>query len=131
MQKSLNELLDMVLRDVRNSAGPQPLVEDLAWSRESGQMTAFLRNADGTGAGVQVMEGEPEAQQLAELADQVQEWFIEARWAQGLSTSWPDCPHHPGSHPLSAVAREGRAVWTCPVDHSAIADVGGLRSRAN
>ena len=48
------------------------------------------------------------------LADWVQEWAVEALWSLGRSATWPQCPHHPDSHPLAPVERAGRAVWVCP-----------------
>lgn len=60
------------------------------------------------------MAGDPLPQRIAGVADQVQEWAVEELWRTGRPATWPECPWHPGSHPMTAVARDGRAGWTCP-----------------
>jgi hypothetical protein len=52
----------------------------------------------------------PEAEALAELASQIQDFAVEATWGEPL----PPCPGHP--HPLSAHVVDGVAVWECPRD---------------
>jgi hypothetical protein len=69
---------------------------------------------------------EPLAQRIASVADQIQEWAVEARWHAGRPATWPGCPHHPDSHPLMAAVREGRAVWICPRAGDLVSDVGHL-----
>src|SRR5262249_16234681 len=55
------------------------------------------------------------AEQVWWLADQVQEWEVEALWRVGRSATWPECPEHPNSHPLQPdVDGEDGAVWRCP-----------------
>jgi hypothetical protein len=127
-EDALAELLDTVLADVRDAAGPRPRVEYESRSDTTGQIKAMLYDCDGTGSGVSVMPGRPRAEQLAGVADQVQEWCIEARWSRGLSTNWPPCPHHPTGHPLAARVSGNRAVWVCAVDALEVADVGRLGS---
>jgi len=62
--------------------------------------------------------------------DPVQEWAIEAHWHAGKSASWPECPDHPRSHPLTPVLREDSPVWTCPRTGRLICGVGQLPSSA-
>ena len=57
----------------------------------------------------------------------IQEWAVEARGRRAAAT-WPECPQHPGSHPLMAAVREGRAVWICPRTGDLVSDVGRLRA---
>jgi hypothetical protein len=63
---------------------------------------------------LELVAAEPLAQRIASVADQIQEWAVEARWHAGRPATWPGCPLHPDSHPLMAAVREGRAVWICP-----------------
>jgi hypothetical protein len=130
MDSSLGEALVPVLDDLRNSGAPVPDVRDEQWSDFPGQVTAMLRAADGSGQGVSAMAAEPLPQRIASVADQVQEWAIEALWRAGRPATWPECPQHPGSHPLAAAVQNGRAVWTCPQTRHIVTSVGSLRSQA-
>jgi hypothetical protein len=67
----------------------------------------------------------PRAEQLAEVADHVQEWEITELAAAGRPTNWPPCPAHPDNHPLSAAVRDSTAVWVCPTDGRAVRPIGG------
>jgi hypothetical protein len=123
---TLAEALAPVLRDLENSGSVIPEVRDNQWSDVEGQATAMLHSPDGSGQGVYVMAGESLAQRIASVADQVQEWAVEELCAVGRPTNWPHCPQHRSSHPLSAVERDGRAVWTCPVTGDPASDIGQL-----
>ncbi len=126
VDSALSEALAPVLRDLKNSGGPCPEVRDRQWSDVPGQATAMLYGPDGSGQGVSAMAGEPLPDRIASVADQVQEWAVEALWHAGRPATWPECPEHPGSHPLAAQLREDRAVWTCPKTGHLICAVGKL-----
>jgi hypothetical protein len=66
-----------------------------------GRVSAMLYGPDGSGMGVSAMAGEPLPKRIASVADQVQEWAIEAHWHASRPATWPECPEHPGSHPLA------------------------------
>jgi hypothetical protein len=125
---ALSEALAPVLGDLENSGALMPDIRDEKWSDFEGQISAMLYGMDGSGQGVFVMTGEPLPQAIASVADQVQEWAIEAHWHAGRPTSWPECPEHPGSHPLTARLHDDRAVWACPATGHPICDVGQLPS---
>jgi hypothetical protein len=74
----------------------------------------MLYAPDGSGQGVYWGPDDRPGVRLAEVADQVQEWAVEALWGAGKPAVWPHCPVHPGSHPLAATVVEGVAVWVCP-----------------
>jgi hypothetical protein len=84
----------------------------------------MLWSPDGSGTGIRVELLAPEAERVAMIADQVQEWVIEELWGSA-PTNWPPCPNHPGSHPLAASARDV-AMWSCPADGTPVAPVGSL-----
>ncbi len=86
----------------------------------------MLYEPDGTGMGISTMLGQPRAQQVAELADQVQEWAVEALCAATMPAVWPECPAHPNAHPLAPVVLHGQAVWSCPRDGVTVALIGEL-----
>lgn len=129
MDIALSEALAPVLDDLRNSGGPVPGVRDGQWSSFPGQVTAVLRAADGSGQGVYAMTEEPLAQRIASVADQVQAWAVEELCRTHRPATWPECPWHPDSHPLAAMVREGRAVWTCPKSDRTASSIGALRDR--
>ena len=70
----------------------------------------------------------PFEEQVAFVADQIQEIIIEELWAAGRSNVWPECPVHV-THPLKAGVADARAVWRCPRDGSVIAGIGELTLR--
>lgn len=122
----LSEALAPVLRDLENSGALLPDIRDEQWSDFDGQITAMLYGPDGSGQGVFVMAGESLPERITSVADQVQEWAVEAHWQAGKSASWPECPEHPRSHPLTPVLREERPAWACPRSGHLICGVGQL-----
>ncbi len=126
VDSALSEALAPALRDLENSGVPLPEVRDRQWSDVPGQVTAMLYGPDGSGQGVSAMAGAPRPDRIASVADQVQEWAVEALWQAGRPATWPECPEHPGSHPLAAQLRDPRAVWTCPKTGNPTRAVGEL-----
>ena len=126
MDPALSEALAPVLRDLENSGALIPDIRDEQWSDFEGQVTAMLYAPDGSGQGVFVMAGEQRQERIASVADQVQEWAVEALWQAGRPATWPECPEHRGSHPLAAQLRGHRAVWTCPKAGNQVSVVGEL-----
>jgi hypothetical protein len=90
---ALSEALALVLRDLGNSGAPVPDVRDTQWSNFPGQITAMLHDTDGTAQGVFAMASESLPQRIASVADQVQEWAVEALWRAGGPATWPEMPY--------------------------------------
>lgn len=90
----------------------------------------MLHDVDGTAQGVFAMAAESLAERMASVADQVQEWAVEALWRAGRPASWPECPEHPNSHPLEPVVQQDRAVWVCPKTRQLVGDIGRLGAPA-
>lgn len=126
MTRLIDELLDVVLWDLRTSGLPSPRVEPSDWQSWEPSESATLYAPDGSGMGVWVDLSAGTAQQLADLADQVQEWAVEELCRVRLPTSWPRCEAHPDNHPLQARVRKGNAVWACPKKGAADVLVGQL-----
>lgn len=108
-----------VLRDLAAGKVPAPRLEKCSGYAFPDALEIMLFAQDGSGQGVNIQRGEPFVEQLARLADQVQEWAVEVLWAIGRSAVWPECPEHPNSHPLRVdvsadEAGAERAVWQCP-----------------
>ncbi len=130
MDALLRQALTEVLRDLQNTSGPIPEVRDRPFDYDDDRATAMVYSAAGFGRGVSAYRHNTPAERLASVADQVQEWAVEALWTAARPATWPECPQHPDAHPLSAVARGGRAEWICPVSGRAVGEIGRLSARA-
>ena len=126
MDPDLERALRPVLADLRATGVPVPQIVDSDWTGEADRPGATLWSPDGSGQGVAVHRGRPPAEQVADVADQVQEWVVEELWRRA-PTNWPRCPHHPTTHPLAARLQSGAAWWVCPRDGVAVSEIGSLR----
>ncbi|MFJ8631901.1 hypothetical protein [Streptomyces sp. NPDC093568] len=117
------EAVDTVLRDLRAQCAVQP---EIRWDDGFG---ITLWAPDGSGQGLTPHPDGTTAELLAHLADQVQDWAVEALWSEGVSAVWPQCPTHPDTHPLSATLRADAAVWVCPKRGTTVARIGELKTR--
>ncbi|GAA3935828.1 hypothetical protein [Actinoplanes auranticolor] len=126
MHPELAAALAPILTDLGRPEGVLPEIRDKEWNDLPATASAYLFAQDGSGQGISVALGQPFHHQVAELADRVQDWAVEALWSLGRPTNWPPCPRHPQSHPLAAVESQERAVWRCPADNVEIAAIGGL-----
>jgi hypothetical protein len=126
MKASLDSAIAVVVQDLRSSGGPDLNIVDSDWSAVEGQITVMIRNPSGTGMGLYIMRDWTFTQQVAAIAEQIQEWAVEELWSVGESATWPQCPRHPDSHPLQAAVENDTAVWKCPVLDVRIAEVGRL-----
>ncbi|MEV5121393.1 hypothetical protein AB0K49_00970 [Streptomyces decoyicus] len=117
------EALETVLRDLQVQCAVQPRI------REDDRFGIMLWAPDGSGQGLTSPLGGTAAERLVHLADQVQEWAVEALWSEGASAVWPQCPTHPDTHPLTATVRTDTAVWVCPKRGAVVARIGELETR--
>jgi hypothetical protein len=116
----------IVARDLDNRDAMVPAVAEDDWSDDHEWLvTAMTWWPDGSGAGISVRPYESLADRVAFLADQFQESEVDALWAAGRPPVWPQCPDHPGTHPLGATVRNAVAVWMCS-GTDVIAPIGGL-----
>ncbi|MFG2005515.1 hypothetical protein ACGFNU_40845 [Spirillospora sp. NPDC048911] len=74
---------------------------------QSGGEFVIWLEMDGGSVGAVFQEDEAEAEVIARLADQFQDYVLEVSGSPA-----PPCPEH--QHPLSAVVVAGKALWTCP-----------------
>ena len=122
-----------VLRDLRAADAIVPEVRYEAWpDRGPESVSAFIAPAGRTvgSRGVWVELAASRAEQVARLAEQVQEWEVEELCAAGRSATWPECPEHPNAHPLEPVVTDaGAASWRCPRAGLAICAIGELAGR--
>ncbi|WP_194900187.1 hypothetical protein, partial [Catenulispora pinisilvae] len=115
------EALETILHDLRAQHAVLPKV------RVDAADETMLYAPDGSGQGL-IWLGGPGPDPLANLADQVQEWAVEALWTAGEPAVWPHCPIHPNTHPLTATVEAGTAVWACRTSGATVAAIGELGS---
>lgn len=137
MVEDFAAVLAPILRDLAaGHVAAAPRLGDCAGAVEAAQGPAVLliRAPDGSSCAISLLSDTPFTEQLARVADQVQEWAVEVLWAAGEPAVWPHCPDHPDSHPLHArvqqwtdgAQHEEAAVWTCPKSGRTICAIGDL-----
>ena len=132
----LDAALEPVLADLRATGAIVPGVRYESWEGRGPDFVCAWITPPGsppTGRisvgsnGVWVARSGPAGARLAELAEQVQEWEVEALAAAGLPATWPECPEHPRSHPLAPdVDDDECAVWRCPRSQRIVCAIGEL-----
>jgi hypothetical protein len=97
-----------------------PLIADLRTTNEldlgldpDDEFICMVTEPDGSGSALGFGAHTHSAEWLAATADQLQDIVIDARRSVGLPVTWPECPSHPATHPLSPVVDAGGAVWVC------------------
>ncbi|MGW3030812.1 hypothetical protein ACWDCB_06220 [Streptomyces sp. NPDC001178] len=115
--------METVLRDLRAQCAVRPRI------RVDDKYGIMLHAPDGSGQGLTSPQGGTAAERLANLADQAQEWAVEALWSEGAPAVWPNCPAHPDTHPLTATVVADTAVWACPKTGATVARIGELAGR--
>ena len=125
MDAELETALAPVLADLARTTALTPRFEDVEWPVEGAVGTmVFLRGAGG--AGVSIIKSADRTGQVVSVADQVQDWAVEALSGFGRSPIWPECPEHPNSHPLRPIERNEAAFWVCPVSRDEISAIGSF-----
>jgi hypothetical protein len=126
MPRAIDIALELIANDLVAGDVPVPRIEQTTWQDWDSSESVMLFAADGSGQGVWLDLGLPQAERMAHLADQVQDWAVEELARLGRSTNWPACPDHPATHPLEAAAENDRAVWACPARGATSSPIGGL-----
>lgn len=121
--------LEPVLSDLARTAAVSLKMRACEPSDVPGLVTAMIVTADGSGTGISVALGDQQADRVLTLADQLQEIVVEALWSEARPATWPECPEHPGTHPLRAVRVGTSAMWICPTNGSQVAEIGSLSAR--
>jgi hypothetical protein len=95
--------------------------------RTAASVCAWIQGPAGTGEGIWILLDSSPAQQVAELAEQFQNWAADRLHDAGRIPEWPPCPEHPGRpHRLDPAVRDGAAVWACPESGQVIGAIGAL-----
>jgi hypothetical protein len=124
----LDAALAPVLRDLRAAGAIVPEVRYEAQQERGPDYVCAVIGPPGQSPGslgVWVAAGSSAAERIVGLAEQVQEWEVEALAAAGRSATWPQCPEHPASHPLEpVVSADGGASWRCPRSGTTVGAIG-------
>jgi hypothetical protein len=127
---TLTDALGVVLRDVTVS-GLALRILDAPASDDPDVESVWLRGMGGSRTGIVLERGTTAASALVRVADQVQDFLVEEQAARGASTSWPECPVHPGTHPLRPRDTKGGAAWECPRSPQIAFPIGELHRDAS
>jgi hypothetical protein len=88
---------------------------------------AWIQGPGRTGEGISVLLDSSPAKQVAQLAEQFQDWAADQLHDAGLPPLWPVCPEHPSPpHRLEPDVWDRAAVWACRESGHVIADIGAL-----
>jgi hypothetical protein len=122
------EAVAPLLRDMEATGQARPDIRAEAHAyRGVGIVCAWIRDPGGTGRSISVLPPGQRGDQLADLAEQLQDWTRGAQ-ADPRRPQWPDCPAHPGDHRLEPYALGETAEWECPQTIRVIAEIGALDS---
>lgn len=124
--RAIDIALGLIAQDLVMAEVPLPRIELIAWLDLQPSESVMLFTPDGCGVGVWLDLRLPQADGLAHLADQVQDWAVEELARLGRPTNWPACAAHPASHPRQATVEGGRAVWACPVGGAVSSPIGEI-----
>jgi len=122
----LRAALAPVLRDLAAAGLSLPDVREEVHEDREWSVCAFIRDPGGTGQGISVMRERSFAEQVWELAGQVQQWATDIQVDPERPSQWPLCPEHRRAHALGADFRSDTAVWVCPETDRAVALIGAL-----
>ena len=124
-----------VLRDLEVSGAIVPVILYQSTDGDSGDglregVCTNIALGAGHGGNVWIPTEEcSSAEQVWWAANSLQEWEIHELWEFGRSTTWPECPEHPNTHPLEPdIDGKDAAVWQCPRTQRAICAIGALGS---
>lgn len=120
MRAETNALLGAIVTDLTTSGYPVSVEEDhhpSPYAPQSAASVAMVWFPDGSGNGVLVSApGEPvSVDEVCAAAHALQDGIVDAGfYATGTATIWPQCPRHPGTHPLTPRTQDGEVVvWAC------------------
>lgn len=118
-----------LLADLATSGMSLPDIRDEAHEErwEAPSVCGWIQRPDGTGEGIWVLLDSPAAEQVAQLAEQFQNWAADRLHDAGRPPEWPTCPQHPTPpRRLDPQVRDGRAAWVCWKSGQVIWPVGEL-----
>jgi hypothetical protein len=126
VSSALETALALIVRDLRSTEGiTLRLSEELVDSDPAYESLWMLSEGESrTGLLAPLAMAQPE--RIVHIADQAQEFILEELGRLGLPAAWPECPEHPGSHPLEPTLASGGPHWVCPKSGDTVAPIGEL-----
>ena len=116
-----------LLADLAASSMPVPDIREEAHEEREESVCGWIQEPDGTGQGIGVLLDSSPAEQVTQLAEQLQDWAADRLHDAGLPLGWPACPRHPSApHRLTPEVRDERAVWACWESSQVIWPIGEL-----
>jgi len=116
-----------LLADLAASDMPVPGIREEAHEEREESVCGWIQEPGGTGEGIWVLLDTSPAEQVAQLAEQFQDWAADWLHNAGRPLDWPACPRHPAApHRLTPEVRDDRAVWTCRESGQVIWPIGEL-----
>ncbi|NEA34297.1 hypothetical protein [Streptomyces sp. SID13031] len=128
MNVSLGSALDAIRRDLRNTGGIELRISEEPATTDPWYESVLLLSGRRSSTGVLAPVEMADAERLVHVADQVQEFVFEELARLELPATWPECPEHPASHPLTPVLAPGGPCWQCPKSGDAVSRIGELAS---
>jgi len=124
LPEDLAARLALIVADLEATAGVELSFRDEPFWDDG--PSCMLWEQSGSSAGIRFERFATQAEDVAQLADQIQEVVIDSRWFSGINpVAWPECPTH-RTHPLAAVTEGDRALWVCPKDSTIRFPIGSL-----
>ncbi|MEV8373978.1 hypothetical protein AB0P21_14635 [Kribbella sp. NPDC056861] len=123
---SLENALEAVRRDLRSTGGIKLRISEEPATSDPGYESVLLLSGRRSTTGVLAPTAMSADERLVQVADQVQDFVLEELGRLGLPATWPECPEHPASHPLSAVLTSSGPRWQCPKSSKNISVIGEL-----
>jgi hypothetical protein len=124
----VQRILPPILRDLAATCAVSFEVRDVRCERRAMATEVSFTVSPALGSETRVTflgTGDP-SQDIADLADKVQDVATDALWFEGLPKVWPECPEHQDSHALRPTVALKRPVWRCPLTREVIAEIGSL-----
>jgi hypothetical protein len=115
-----------LLHDLAVTGMGQPdIIEEARWYREY-SVCGWISDLGGSGLGISVLRDGSPAEQIRELAGQIQDWATDRQVDPERPPVWPKCPEHGLAHGLFADVRDDTAVWVCPDGDRVVSAIGAL-----
>lgn len=115
-----------LLADLAASGMSMPDIREEAHEYREEAVCGWIQGPDG-GEGISVLLDSSPAEQVTELAEQLQNWVADQLHDAGRPPSWPASPQHPDPpHGLGPQVRDRRAVWVCWACSQVIWPIGEL-----
>ena len=112
----------------RRPVGPDGMGSSRSSDPADQAVCAWIQGPDRAGEGIWILLGGSPAEQVADLAEQFQNWAADRLVGTGRSPEWPLCPAHPAHpadpHRLNPEVRDDTAVWVCAGSEQVICEIG-------